>query len=316
VGAPREDSSTTGIDGNQGDNTGYRSGAVYVFARSGTTWSQQAFVKASNTGLGDWFGMRVALSADGNTLAVGAPEESSSAKGVDGNQWDNSSSGSGAAYVFARIDGIWSQQAYLKASNTGMPKYDIARLGADAFGSSLAVSADGSTLAVGAPGEGSSATGINGNQGDTTADESGAVYVFTRSGTTWSQQAYMKASNTRGHHDFGCSVALSVNGNTLAVGARYEDSSATGINGNQGDTSAGHSGAAYVFTRSGTTWSQQAYVKASNTHAGDYFGWSVALSADGRTLAVGAPWERGRTTGINGNQGSVGPFARGAVYLY
>ena len=112
----------------------------------------------------------------------------------------------------------------------------------------------------------------------------GAAYVFVRSGGTWSQQAYLKASNTGAGDWFGYSVAVS--GDTVVVGADAEDSSATGVNGNGGDNSALDAGAAYVFVRSGGTWFQQASLKASNTGAGDRFGWSVALSGD--TVVVGA----------------------------
>ena len=129
----------------------------------------------------------------------------------------------------------------------------------------MAVSGD--TVVVGAHGEDSSATGVNGNQSDNSAADAGAAYVFVRSGTTWSQQAYLKASNTGAGDYFGCSVAVS--GDTVVVGAYGEDSSATGVNGNQADNSATDAGAAYVFVRSGTTWSQQAYLKASNTGADD-----------------------------------------------
>ena len=113
------------------------------------------------------------------------------------------------------------------------------------------------------------------------------MYVFTRSGTTWTQQAYIKASNTGSNDVFGWSLALY--GDTLAVGAPFESSNASGIDGNQGNDNAPFSGAVYVFTRSGATWSQQAYVKASNTGMNDTFGWSVALSGD--ALAVGAKGE-------------------------
>ena len=129
----------------------------------------------------------------------------------------------------------------------------------------MAVSGD--TVVVGALWEDSSATGVNGNQSDNSAADAGAAYVFVRSGTTWSQQAYLKASNTGAGDYFGCSVAVS--GDTVVVGAYGEDSSATGVNGNQSDNSATDAGAAYVFVRSGTTWSQQAYLKASNTGADD-----------------------------------------------
>ncbi|HWO17361.1 MAG TPA: integrin, partial [Kofleriaceae bacterium] len=282
-------------------------GAVYVFERSGTTWSQQAYVKASNTGEFDNFGVSVALSLDGATLAVGANGEASAASGVGGNQDDNSAQYAGAVYVFERSGTTWSQQAYVKASNTGVGDY---------FGQSVALSADDATLVVGAAGESSAANGIGGNQDDNSAQYAGAVYVFERSGTTWSQQAYVKASNTDAGDYFGQSVALSADGTTLTVGASGEDSTARGIGGNQDDNSAERAGAVYVFERNGTTWSQQAYVKASNTGAGDRFGLDVALSADGATLAAGAFGEASAATGIGGNQDSNSAQYAGAVYVY
>src|SRR5205809_40256 len=109
----------------------------------------------------------------------------------------------------------------------------------------------------------SNATGVNGNQSDNRAPGSGAVYVFVRRGTNWSQQAYLKASNTDAFDYFGFSVAIS--GDTIVVGAPYEASNATGVNGNESDNSAPQAGAAYVFVRNGTNWAQQAYLKASNT---------------------------------------------------
>jgi cysteine-rich repeat protein len=306
VGAFREDSAVVGINGNQADNSAQESGAVYVFTRSGTTWSQQAYVKASNTNASDLFGASVALSADGSTLAVGARLEDSAAAGIDGNQLDNSLPDSGAVYVFTRSGTTWSQQAYVKASNPGS---------GDELGFYVALSNDGATLAVGAYNEDSAATGINGNQLDNSSPSSGAVYVFTRSGATWSQQAYVKASNTGVSDRFGIGVALSGDGSILAVGADLEDSAAVGVNGSQLDNSATDSGAVYVFARSGTTWSQQAYVKASNTGASDFFGYSVALSGDGSILAVGAYGEASTATGIGGNQfDNSAPYA-GAAYV-
>jgi uncharacterized Zn-binding protein involved in type VI secretion len=137
------------------------------------------------------------------------------------------------------------------------------------------------------------------------------VYVFTRSGTTWSQQAYLKASNTDAGDVFGVPVTL--DGDTLAVGAVLESSNATGVDGDQADNTAGGSGAVYVFTRSGRTWSQQAYLKASNTDAGDRFGWSVAL--DGDTLAVGARLEDSNATGVDGDQADNSADDSGAMYV-
>ncbi len=307
VGAPGEGSGATGIGGNQSDNSASESGAVYVFFRSGGNWAQQAYVKASNAEASDHFGRAVALSSDGNTLAVGAMDESSSATGVGGNQSDNSASGSGAVYVFIRSNGNWAQQAYVKASNA--EAYDR-------FGYAVALSTDGNTLAVGADQETSSATGIGGNQSDNSMSESGAVYVFTRSNGAWAQQAYVKASNTGKSDNFGSAVALSSDGTTLAVGAYREASNATGIGGNQSDDSAFASGAVYVFRRNGGPWSQQAYVKGSNTKAGDRFGYAVALSSDGNTLAVGAMGEGSSATGINGSQSGSPAYSSGAVYIF
>ena len=317
VGAYFEDSAATGINNDQGDGPlSTNSGAVYVFTRTGTAWSQQAYIKASNTGTttmftlpDDQFGISVALSADGNTLAVGAYSEDSSEIGVgDGsNQTNNAEEDSGAVYVFTRVGGVWTQQAYVKASNTGA---------GDNFGWSVALSDDGNTLAVGAIGEDSDATGIDGNQAGNTASNAGAVYVFTRTGTAWSQQAYVKASNTAPADNFGHSVALSGDGNTLAVSALAEDSAATGIDGDQADNSASDAGAVYVFAHSGGMWSQQAYVKASNTELADGFGRSVDLNGDGNTLAVGARFEASIATGIGGNQASNSAAQAGAVYVY
>jgi hypothetical protein len=107
---------------------------------------------------------------------------------------------------------------------------------------------------------------------------------------------------------------VAVSGDTVVVGAPYEDSSAVGVNGNQADNSASYSGAAYVFVRSGGVWSQQAYLKASNTETEDLFGQSVAVSSD--TVVVGAPGEDSSAVGVNGNQADNSALSAGAVYLF
>ncbi len=299
VGAPLEDSSATGVNGNGANNSASNSGAAYVFVRDGI-WNVQAYLKASNTDAGDNFGTAVALSGD--TVVVGTPGEGSSASGVNGNQADNGAGSSGAAYVFDRAaGGVWSQQAYLKASNSGA---------FDFFGQSVAVSGD--TIVVGALGEDSAATGVNGNQVNNSASASGAAYVFVGDGTTWSQQAYLKASNTGAGDNFGHSVAAS--GDIVVVGARRESSSAMGVDGNQGSNSVPDSGAAYIFLRSGAVWNQQAYVKASNTDADDRFGSAVAVSGD--TLVVGAYFEDSSATGVNGNQADNIAADSGAAYVF
>jgi len=314
VGAPNEDSSSTGINSTPNESAG-NAGAVYVFAKSAGAWAQQAYLKALNAGANDAFGIAVALSSDGNTLAVGARGEASSTTGINSNP-NRSAPSAGAAYVFVRSGSAWSQQAYVKASNAE---------GGDFFGSSVALSGDGNTLAVGAPFESSALLGVTagvvseasaGNE----AFAAGAVYVYTRSASNWSQHAYVKASNTESADLFGNSVALSGDGNTLAVGAPLEDSGLAGATAgsvseaNSGNASA-DSGAVYVYTRGTSTWTQQAYVKASNTGDGDNFGSSVSLSGDGSTLAAGAPFEASSTTGV-GSTPNEAALNSGAAYVY
>lgn len=310
VGAHAEDSNATGVNGNQIINSAPDSGAAYVFVRDEDgNWSQQAYLKASNTDPGDQFGISVA--ASGDNIVVGAFREDGNSTGVNGDQGDNGVSNSGAAYVFVRDEGGgWSQQAYLKASNSNA---------GDEFGESVAVSGD--TVVVGAHWEDSNATGVDGNQHNNSAPDSGAAYVFVRDENgNWSQQAYLKASNTGGAaganpfgDQFGESVAVS--GDTAVVGAPFEDSIATGVNGDQDDNSANRSGAVYVFVRDAAgDWSQAAYLKASNANAADFFGNSVGFSSN---TVVAAAWgERSSATGVDGDQSDNSTGASGAAYLF
>lgn len=267
VAAELEDCNSTGINGVQTNNGFLDSGAVYVFVRNGTTWTQQAYIKASNTDRYDIFGSSVAISGD--TMVVGARGESGGSSGVNGNQSDNSAQASGAAYVFVRNGGVWTQQAYLKASNTNA---------GDFFGSSVAISGD--TIVVGAPEEDGNGSG----QSDNSATSSGAVYVFTRYRGVWSQQAYLKAANPDSGDKFGTTVA--VYDNTAFVGAPYEASGATGINGDESDNSKPQTGAVYGFERVGAAWSKNVYIKMNHV-APSLFGSSIALAGD--VVAVGAP---------------------------
>ncbi|MET0534146.1 MAG: FG-GAP repeat protein, partial [Steroidobacter sp.] len=281
-------------------------GQVYVFVYSGGSWSQQAVLAPSGSGAAT-FGAVVALSDDGNTLAVGDYAESSNATGINGDPNNSLAQGSGAVLVFTRSGSTWTQQAYIKASNTEA---------GDTFGQAVALSADGNTLAVGAYNESSAATGVNGDQSDNSALSSGAVYVYTRAGTQWSQQAYVKASNTESNDTFGLQLALSADGRVLAVGTFNEAGNGIGVDADQDDNSALLSGAVYVFERGAAAWSQRSYVKASNTQNEDFFGAAVALSGDGSVMAVGAPGESSSSTGVGGDQQNNGAGFSGAVYLY
>lgn len=269
VGVPGEDSNATGIDGNAANNAATDSGAAYVFARTAGAWAQQSYLKASNNAANSAFGKAVAISTDGSTIAIAAPQRNT---------------GAGAVYVFVRNGASWAQQAALTASNTQ---------GDDRFGTALALTATGSILAVGAIGEDSDGSGPTNNA----APDAGAAYVFTRAGSVWSQQAYIKASNTQEDDLFGSALALNSAGTTLAIGATGEASASTDINGDQNNNTAGGAGAVYIFTGNGVTWTQSAYIKAPNAEPIDSFGAAVALSTDGNTLAVGAPQEDGTATG-------------------
>ncbi|MCA8942016.1 MAG: hypothetical protein KDB80_05590 [Planctomycetes bacterium] len=225
--------------------------------------AQQAYFKASNPDADDEFGYAVAI--DGDTAVVGSLAESSVATGIDGDASDNSAIRAGAAYVFVRSGSTWTQQAYLKASNTDA---------GDLFGSALAISGDtivhpcstasgkaanadagdlfgnsvwieGDRIVVGAPGEDSVASGIDGDSSDNSVAGSGAAYVFERAGSAWTQSSYVKASQPDVEDGFGFDVALA--GEAIVVGANEEDSASGGVGGDVTDNGAPNSGAAYVF---------------------------------------------------------------------
>lgn len=292
VGATSEDSGTTGVNGDESANAAEQAGAAYVFVRNGTVWTQQAYLKASNTEAHDFFGDAVAVTAD--TIVVGAYGEDSSAAGINGDQTNNALTDAGAAYLFTRTGTVWTQQAYLKAHNPA--SYNV-------FGWAVDVTADTAVI-----------TSLRDDAVHFNND--GAAYVFVRNGTgveeTWSQQAYLKAANSEFDDRFGVTVALS--GDRVVIGAYEEDSAATGVNGDASSNAAANAGAAYIFARNGATWAQQAYLKASNTEAGDRFGIAVALGRT--TVVVGAHWESSAATGVNGDEANNAAPLAGAVYVF
>jgi hypothetical protein len=181
------------------------------------------------------------------------------------------------------------------------------------------LSDDGNTLLASSLDEDCKATGVNppGCDNDRADDIStGAAYVFVRSGGTWTQQAFLKPSNTGPNDWFGSRAALSGDGNTALLNSSLEDSSGKGINGKQDDDDAPESGAIYVFARTGTTWSQRYYVKSSNAEKYDEFGGSVAVSRDGRTIVASAHAEDGGSKGAGGNQADNSISESGAVYVF
>ncbi len=294
VGAPKEDSSAKGVDGDQGDGLdptpmnrmdGFDSGAAYVFWRYGTGWAQQAYLKSTDTASYDLFGRAVAVSGD--TVVV-------SAAGAKGKQ--DGVPFVGAVYVFVREGTTWRQQARLTVPGSD----DYTR-----FGASVAISGD--TLVIGAESEKRGGAKAGGEE----ILMAGAAYVFVRDGGKWSQQARLEASNAKYKLHFGGTVAVS--GDTLIVGAIGDNSASGGVNGDQSDQSVVSAGAAYVFMREGTKWSQQAYLKAPKPGEFDEFGTSVAVSGD--TAVVGA-------TGVKagdakpGNKGDDRDDGPGAAFVF
>jgi uncharacterized membrane protein YphA (DoxX/SURF4 family) len=233
-------------------------GAAYIFTRSGATWSQQAKIVASDAEANDQFGQSVSISSDGNTAIVGALYENTG--GAD----------AGAAYIFVRSGTTWTQQAKILSSDIQAGDLFYA----------VGISSDGNTAIVGAYGE------------DTGGSAAGAAYIFVRSGTSWSQQAKIQATDKEASDQFGNSVSISSDGNTAIVGARFED------------TGAADAGAAYIFKRSGTSWTQTQKIQASDPEASDNFGNPVSISGDGLTAIIGARLE------------DTGATDAGAAYIY
>jgi hypothetical protein len=316
VGAPYESSSASGTNGDQTDESVYGAGAVYVYTQDDAGWVQQAYVKASNPGLTDNFGYMVLLSAGGNTMVVSAHFEASAGQGVDANQADDSIPQAGAVYVFAREGEIWTQQAYLKASNTGEPTIGDQYADGDQFGSAIALSDDGNTLAISAITEDGGVPGVNGDQSDNSEQSAGAVYLFRRDGTIWSQNAYVKPSNPGSGDLFGYALSLTADGRRLVVGSFDEDGSLAGTNERQDDEMRG-SGAVYVFDYD-DMWTQTAYLKGGNLERNDAMGVAVAISDDGNTLVATALDEDSMNTGVNSTPGSdwEDDVSTGAVYVY
>jgi FG-GAP repeat protein len=233
------DTLAAGADADDGPG-GVNSGSVYVFVRSGSTWTQQQKLVAPDAAVGDGFGGSLALSGD--TLIVGAPGDDTAA-GVD----------AGSAWVFVRTGASWTARQTLTASD-GAPF--------DAFGSRVSVSGD--TAVVGASFD-DTAGGAN----------AGSAYVFARSGGTWAEQQHLLAPDAAPDDGFGKSV--SVAGDIAVIGA-FGDDTAAGTD----------AGSAYVFVRSGTVWSQRQKLTASDAAANQWFGFSASAGAD--AITIGAPF--------------------------
>jgi hypothetical protein len=234
---------------------GNGAGAVYVFARRGDRWDEQAKLTTTDGAPFDLFGHAVAVSGD--TLAVGA-------RGAND---PSGARNAGAVYVFQRSSQTWTQQARLTAGDAGA---------VDHFGHAVAIGGD--TIVTGAYGH-------DGGAGK----NSGAVYVFRRSGETWSEQARLTASDARAYAQFGYAVAL--DGDTLVVGAN-QDSDTVANDPMSIYRDGGTAGAVYVFQRNGDSWSEQAKLAVGGSEEYGFLGQAVALSrqATGDAIVAVGGW--------------------------
>lgn len=266
--AVSEDGTTAIIGAGLDDNLdGTRAGSAYVFTRSDDTWTQQAKLVAGDGGFNDFFGFSVAVSDDGTTAVVGAV--------VD----DPNGGKTAAAYVFDGSDDTWSQQVKMIPDDGDSEKeFSLEPIGAF----SVDISGDGTTVAMGAYPD------------DSTAEQTGSAYVFTRGGGEWSQQAELIPDDGNPGDRFGTSVTISDDGRTTIVGA-YADDGPDGEN----------TGSAYVFAGGAGEWAQQA--KLIPAEGSKNFGFSVAVSDDGTTALVGARYEDANSR----NAGSAYVFDRG-----
>ncbi|WAC19098.1 alpha/beta fold hydrolase [Luteolibacter sp. SL250] len=288
------------VIGAPGDNEGgFGAGAAYVYVRKPGGWEQQVRIKKPGVWkFQDFFGSSVAI--DGNTMVIGSPH----AKVFEEELHDIS----GAAYVYVRTGTVWNLQAILAPSHPWL---------APRFGSKVAI--EGNTIVVGAPGDHGGTNDLNGKVVDEPGEmndrilDTGAAYVFTRNGTSWTEAGYLKAADTvnnmhdvagfqREHSNFG--AALAIEGGTIVVGAYGMDRGVKVKEGIQLSAKSYEAGGAYVFTNQRGKWKQAAKLMSPDAHVTDreLFGTSVALS--GGTLVIGAP------------RASTGVFQSGAAYVY
>tara|TARA_R110002153_G_scaffold29711_8_gene91143 strand:+ start:300 stop:1979 length:1680 start_codon:yes stop_codon:yes gene_type:complete len=302
-----EDGNTAIISAEQENTTATKSGAIYVFVRSGSTWTQQAKLKASDPGTENMLGRSLDISDDGNTVVAGAPfnggtigaiyvwtrsgstwSSATKIRGSDTTSWDYfgfgcSISGDGLTiavgamngkkgYIFLYSGGSWSQQAAIANPTGGTHNSD--------FGNKCALSQDGNTMVMTARSDHALAN-----------DFDGAAYVFVRSGTSWSMQQKIQASIAeQSAAKFGESCDMSWDGNTIAIGCLRCNT---------------NSGAVFVFTRSGSTWTQEQKIQPTDIAQQDLFAINVGISGDGNTIVAGS---------YNEDNGSF--LSAGALYAF
>ena len=308
-GAERADSSAVGIDpsGDGSDGSSSNTGEVFIYVRSGNTWSQQAYIKPSQVNASDGFTAST-LSSDGDILIAKS------------GGYDATVSNGGAIFVFRRNNaGVWTESQIIQAPNVSTN---------DGGSITTSLSGDGLTLAIGMRQEGSGTGAIISASGtiptDETASSSGAVYIYNYSGSQFVFETYIKAPNAEVGDFFGQGVALTTDGNKLFVSSLGDDSDANGVflSGDSGyaaalaDNSAtSEAGAVYVFKRSAGIWTAAAFIKAENSDGSDRFS-TIMVTSNGNTLIVGATKEQSNSTTIGAGQSDNSiTGGAGAVYV-
>ncbi|MCP4138396.1 MAG: hypothetical protein GY754_45965 [bacterium] len=239
------DGNTIAVGAFDAKDFGGCSGSVYIFSRLGSSWNQTQKLTASDAAAEDYFGFSVAISSDGNSIVVGARFN------------DDKGENSGSAYVYNWTGSRWNETQKLTASDGAAD---------DCFGIDVAVSSSGSTIVVGA------------YKNKDNGANSGSVYIFSRSGSSWNQTQKLLASDGAVGDRFGYRVVISSDGSTIAVGAYYDNDNGEG------------SGSAYVYNWTGSSWNETKII-ASDGAAGDLFGDSLAISPEGSTIVVGARYD-------------------------
>lgn len=280
-----------------GEQSSLTPGRFHVYRRgAGGAWRLQQSVAPVYPRPGALFGVQAKLSADGSTLVVGSSLEDSGSTTAPSN---TSLINAGAAFVYAydKASAAWRMRAYLKAPTPTAH---------DWFGSSTAISGDGATVVVG-----ERFRDVSG------WPSAGAAYVFRRNGTQYTLAQTLSSPQPQTNAHFGGhALALTPDGTQLAIGEIGDSSTGTGADADPTPRGRTWAGATHLYRWDGAGFAYARYVKATNTGQADMFGWALALTDDGGTLAVGAPGEGSDSTGFGGDQADNNVLHRGAVYLY
>ena len=226
---------------------GSAQGGVYVFTRSGTTWSEEAIINADYPHPNSYFGHSISVDSTGTRIAIGAI----------GHFLSSSNVVQGKVFVYIRSGKVWTlEQGFTSSDGTG----------GDRFGTSVSINSSGTRIAIGAS---YAEVGI--------INLAGKVYIFTRSGSSWSEEAILTASDKAVNNYFGHSVSINDDGTRVVIGS--PSAAADGIS---------NVGKGYIFTRSGTSWSEGGVNIPITKAVNDQFGHAVSISKNGSTVAVGA----------------------------